>query len=103
MTGYATVSELARNISTEILVAAGLPRTGVLQTLLRPLVWPPARRFASLAAGFERHVAQGGLTAGVRWVLPRWVNGFSILRVTRTSAWQPYGKASAISGRVVPY
>jgi hypothetical protein len=75
MTGHATVGELTRNISTEILVAVGLPRTGPLQTLLRPLVWPPARRFANLAVAFERRVAQEGFTAGVQWILPRFVDG----------------------------
>ncbi len=72
---YATVRDLTRNISTEILVAVGLPRTSPLQALLRPLVWPPAHRFASLAAEFEQRVAQQGLTAGVQWALPRFVDG----------------------------
>lgn len=80
---YATVGELTRNVSTEILVAAGLPRTGPLQTLLRPLVWPPARRFASLAGEFERHVAQKGLTDAARWLLPRFVDGTRALGTER--------------------
>jgi hypothetical protein len=75
MKGQTTVGELTRDISTEILVAVGLPRTGPLQTLLLPLVWPPARRFASLAVAFERRVAQEGFTAGAQWILPRFVDG----------------------------
>ncbi len=94
MTEYATVGELTRNISTEILVAVGLPRTGPLQTLLRPLVWPPARRFARLAAAFERRVAQEGLTAGVRWVLPRFVDGSRAIGIERIPSSGPLVIAS---------
>ena len=62
---YVTVPELRRAISEEILVAAGVPRTGLLQTVLRPLLWYPAHRFARLAAEFDRRVALEGLTAQV--------------------------------------
>jgi hypothetical protein len=72
---YAQVDELTHAISIEILVAAGLPRTGPWQTLLRPLVWPPARRFASLAGEFDRRVATAGLTEAARWALTRFVDG----------------------------
>jgi hypothetical protein len=72
---HATVAELRRAISTEVLIAFGLARTSPLQPLLRPLVWPPAHRFAHLAAGFDRQVAAQGWTAAVRWVLPRFVDG----------------------------
>lgn len=72
---YAQVDELTRAISIEILVAAGLPRTGLLPALLRPLVWPPAHRFASLASEFDRRVAASGLTDAVRWALSRFVEG----------------------------
>jgi hypothetical protein len=70
---YATVPELRRTISTEILAAAGVPRTGLLQTLLRPLVWPPAHRFSHLMAKLDRRLAEAGLTEAVRWLLPRFV------------------------------
>jgi 1-acyl-sn-glycerol-3-phosphate acyltransferase len=75
---FATHAELTQAIGTEVLVAAGLPRTGPVQTLLRPLVWPPCHRFARLAAAFERRVAEGGLTAAVRWILPRFVTGIEV-------------------------
>lgn len=94
MTGYATVGELTRNISTEILVAVGLPRTSPLQTLLRPLVWPAAHRFASLAAEFERRVAREGLTAGVQWVLPRFVDGSRAIGIERIPSSGPLVIAS---------
>lgn len=70
---HASVGELRRAISIEVLVAAGLPRTGSLQTILRPLVWPPAHQFARLAADFDRRVAQSGLTAAACWALAQLV------------------------------
>jgi hypothetical protein len=91
---YATVGELTRNISTEILVALGLPRTGPQQKMLRPLVWPPAHRFASLAAEVERRVAQQGLTAGVQWALPRFVDGSKAVGAERIPSSGPLVVAS---------
>lgn len=75
---YATVSELQRSISTEALVALGLPRSGPLQTLLRPLVWPPTHRFARLAAEFDHRVALDGLVRAAGWALSLFVEGFRI-------------------------
>jgi hypothetical protein len=71
---YITVAELRRAISEEILVAAGVPRTGLLQVLLTPLLWYPAHRFARLAAEFDRRVALDGLTEAIRWILPTFVD-----------------------------
>jgi len=67
---YASVAELRQTISIEVLVALGLPRTGVLQALLRPVVWPPAQRFSRLAAEFDRRTALFGFTAAMRWAVP---------------------------------
>lgn len=72
---HASVPELRRTISTEMLVAAGLPRAGLLPRLLRPLVWLPAQRFSRLMADVDYRVAQSGLTGAVRWLLPRFVEG----------------------------
>jgi hypothetical protein len=66
---HAQVDELTRTISIEILDAAGLPRNSPLQPLLRPLVWPPAHRFATLAGEFDRRVASAGLMDATGWAL----------------------------------
>ena len=71
---YVSVADLRRAISEELLVAAGVPRKGLLQALLRPLFWFPAHRFASLAAEFDRRVALCGLAEGMRWLLWRFVD-----------------------------
>jgi hypothetical protein len=76
---HATVAQLRRAISTELLIALGLPRASRLQAVLRPLVWPPAHRFAQLAAGFDRQVALQGWSAAARWVLPRFVEGVHVM------------------------
>ena len=72
---YAQVDELTRTISLEILDAAGLPRSSPLQPLLRPLIWPPAHRFATLASEFDRRVATAGLMDAIRWALSLFVDG----------------------------
>jgi hypothetical protein len=86
---YATVAELRRSISTEALVALGLPRSGLLQTLLRPLVWPPTHRFARLAAEFDRRVALDGLPEAARWALSLLVDAYQISGVDSVPATGP--------------
>ena len=71
---HVTVLELREAISEEILVAAGVPRTGLLQALLRPLLWFPAHRAATVAAEFDRRVALNGLPDAMRWLLSTWVD-----------------------------
>lgn len=97
MTGtkrYATVGELRHAISTEALVAAGVPRTGALQTLLRPLVWPPCHRFARLAAEFDRRVAQDGFAGATGWALSRLVEDSQVIGTEHVPATGPLVVAS---------
>lgn len=71
---HVTVGELREAISEEILVAAGARRSGLLQSLLRPLLWFPAHRAATVAAEFDRRVALNGLPDAMRWLLSMWVD-----------------------------
>jgi hypothetical protein len=80
---YATVEELRRGITTEILVAAGLPRTGLHLRLLAPLVWPVAHRFARLAAHADRLTAESGLPAAARWLLLQFVDDVRLIGAER--------------------
>lgn len=89
-----TVAELRRTISTEILVAAGVPRTGLLQAVLRPLVWLPAQRFSHLMAELDHRVASDGLTEAVRWLLPHLVDGVRCFGVQHVPASGPLVVAS---------
>jgi hypothetical protein len=86
---YATVEELRRGITTEILVAAGLPRTGLHQRLLAPLVWPVAQRFARLIAHTDRLTAESGLPAAARWLLLQFVDGVRVIGADRIPAQGP--------------
>lgn len=72
---HASVPELRRTISSEMLVAAGLPRAGLLTRLLLPLVRLPAQRFSRVMAELDRRMALSGLAKAVRWVLTRFVEG----------------------------
>jgi hypothetical protein len=97
MTGtekYATVGELRQAISTEALVAAGVPRKGALQTLLRPLVWFPCDRFARLAAEFDRHVAQDGFAEATRLATSFFVDSSQVLGAEHIPATGPLVAAS---------
>jgi hypothetical protein len=91
---YATVEELRRTISTEILVAAGLPRTGPLQGLLRPLLWPLARRFGRVISELDRQVAEVGLVPGAWLALSRFVEGSTGLGTEEVPATGPLVLAS---------
>ena len=91
---HATVSELRRAISEEILVAAGVPRKGLLQSLLQPLLWLPAHRFAALAAEFDRRVALYGLVEAMRWILPRFVDDTRVYGLEHVPARGPLVIAS---------
>jgi len=72
---HVTVEELSKAISEELLVAAGVPRTSPLQTLLRPLLWFPAHRAATIAAEADRRVALNGLPDALGWLLSMWADG----------------------------
>jgi hypothetical protein len=75
---HAKIGDLRRAIATETLVALGLPRSGLLQTLLRPLVWPPTQRFARLAAEFDSRVALDGLPQASDWALSLFIEGHNV-------------------------
>lgn len=91
---FASPAELRRNISTEILVALGLPRSGWLQTLFSPLAWPVAHVAARLGAEFDRRVALEGWTAACRWALPQFVDGYQAYGTENLPATGPLVVAS---------
>lgn len=72
------VADLTRTISQEIWKALGLPPDTRLRPLLQPLIWPSTRRFAQVAANFDRMVAESGFLAAMRGVLPSFVTGLKV-------------------------
>ncbi len=69
----AHVRDLTKNLTDEIMRALSLSPTGWARKLLGPVFWPPAHRFAKLAATFDQRVAECGLQEAATWVLPKFV------------------------------
>lgn len=70
----ANVADLRRTIAQEIWKVLGLSPDTRLRHLLDPLVWAPTRRFAHVAASFDRTVAESGFLQAIRGVVPRFLN-----------------------------
>ncbi len=73
-----SVGDLSRTLSQEIWKALGLSPDTRLRHLFQPLVWAPTRRFAHVAAAFDRRVAESGFLEAVRTVLPRFVSRLEV-------------------------
>lgn len=71
----ARVAELRRSLIEEIVQVMGFSTAGWPARLLAPLCWPPAQRFARLAARFDQAVTESGLREAASWVLPHFVPG----------------------------
>jgi hypothetical protein len=68
------VNELRRSITLEASKAIGFRPGGWQQKIFSALFWLPAQRFARLGAEFDAHVEKEGVTAGLRWLLPRFAS-----------------------------
>lgn len=62
-----------------MLKAFGLEKGFWSRRLLGLILWPPARRFASLAAAFDHQVAEVGFCEAARWALPRFIRRVEVL------------------------
>jgi hypothetical protein len=69
------IETLKNTLLFELTKALGLTQTGLLGRAIRPLFESAARRFAEVGIGLDRVVAEQGVAAGARWVLPRFVKG----------------------------
>jgi putative hemolysin len=58
----------------------GLMPSARTRLLLGPVFWPPAHRFASVAAFFDRMVEENGLTEAARWALTQFVTKLKVHR-----------------------
>ena len=61
----------------------GLSPDTRLRYLLNPLLWAPLRRFADLAAKFDRTVADSGFREAASEVLPRLINQLEVIGLHR--------------------
>jgi hypothetical protein len=62
-------ASLTEILLDETIQAMGLPAGRLSRALLRPLLYPPANRFARLGMIFDRTMASGGFPAAARWAL----------------------------------
>lgn len=78
----------------ELTKALGLSQEGGLGKAIRPLFEKATERFAELGVGLDRVVAEAGVAAGARWVLPRFVKDFAARGVENIPAEGPLVIAS---------
>lgn len=68
-----TIASLSELLVYELAKAVMLQKSEVAKRLIRSLFGTAARKFSDLAIELDHVVAQGGLSAGARWVQPRFV------------------------------
>jgi hypothetical protein len=76
----AKVSDLRRAILEEMVKVTGLMPNAWTRLLVGPVFWTPAHRFASVAAFFDRMVAEHGLQAAARWALTQFATRLKVRR-----------------------
>lgn len=76
----ARVGELRRAIQEEMVKVLGLMPSAWTRLFLGPVFWPPAHRFASVAAFFDRTVAESGLQVAARWALTQFATKLRVHR-----------------------
>jgi len=96
----ARVGELRRAISEEMVKVLGLSPSARNRLLLGPLIWPPAHRFASVAAFFDRMVADSGLPEAARWALTQFATKLKVRRRAEVPGEGPLLVASNHPGTV---
>ncbi len=70
-----TIQTLYDLLICELTKAFALPPTRTAKQIMQGLFGKAARRVAELGIGLDQVVAEGGLTAGARWLLPHFVKG----------------------------
>jgi len=61
----------------ELTKAIGIPDKNSARSLVRGIFGKAAEKFSQLAIGLDQAVAEGGVSAGAKWVLPRFVKAHS--------------------------
>lgn len=67
------IRTLQETLIYELTKAFALPQTRTAKSIIRACFGRAARTAAEVGIGLDRAVAEGGLSAGARWVLPRFV------------------------------
>lgn len=83
------IHALTETLISELVKAFGLPRIELSQRLIRILFAKAARATAKVGIDLDCIVRQGGLPAGARWLLPRFVKSHSACGLERIPACGP--------------
>lgn len=73
----AKVKSLTQILIFEITKALALPQTRMSRMIVRLFAGKAARRFSEIAIELDHVIERDGLTAGARWLLPRFVRSHS--------------------------
>ena len=68
---------LTANLVEEMIKALALPQTPWVRKIIHSLIGRPIRRFTALASELDCVVGREGIAGGARWLLPRFVRGYS--------------------------
>ncbi len=65
---------LANDLVFELNKSLGFRQDGIMQSILKPLVWKPMVRFSELATVFENRVVQDGFQTASAWFISHFVD-----------------------------
>ena len=88
------IHALTKTLIYELVKAFALPRSELADRLIRLIFGKAARATAEVGIGLDCAVAEGGLPAGARWLLPRFVKTHSACGVENIPASGPLVIAS---------
>ena len=67
------IRQLKELLVYELAKALGLPQSSSVRSMTRAVFGKATQKFSELAVGLDRVVAEGGVSAGANWILPRFV------------------------------
>ena len=76
MNQSAEIGALTETLIYELTKAFALPQTELAKSLIRVIFGKTVRVAAEVGIGLDCAVAEGGLSAGARWLLPRFVKSY---------------------------
>jgi hypothetical protein len=100
MNGTPSVASLSELLIYELAKAMMLQQNATAKRIIRRLFGKAARKFSDLALELDRVVGEGGLSAGARWVQPRFVRSNEACGVEKIPAEGPLVIASNHPGSV---
>lgn len=78
LNNYARVDTLRKNIIDGMISSIGLDTSRWRRKLVQSLMWFPAHKFSTLAASFDKNVAQSGICNAMRQLIPRFVKDVEV-------------------------